>query len=134
MAKNQFHQIQKNNFFIYNFTVPTYLVGGEIQAREFVAPADIKENDPVDSYTFPEKRLHQASQSENMLEENSVEKPNGSLKITTSNAPDRQPATVEEPAGEPQKHTYASIVCTMYGCYVDSIYSSYINKICICSI
>ncbi|KAJ6719352.1 RAS GTPASE-ACTIVATING PROTEIN-BINDING PROTEIN [Salix purpurea] len=90
--------------------VPTYLVGGEIQAREFVAPADIKENDPVDSYTFPEKRLHQASQSENMLEENSVEKPNGSLKITTSNAPDRQPATVEEPAGEPQKHTYASIL------------------------
>ncbi|KAG5236409.1 nuclear transport factor [Salix suchowensis] len=89
---------------------PTYLVGGEIQAREFVAPADIKENDPVDSYTFPEKRLHQASQSENMLEENSVEKPNGSLKITTSNAPDCQPATVEEPAGEPQKHTYASIL------------------------
>ncbi|KAJ6420958.1 hypothetical protein OIU84_028356 [Salix udensis] len=89
--------------------VPTYLVGGEIQAREFVAPADTKENDPVDSYTFPE-RLHQASQSENMLEENSVEKPNGLLKITTSNAPDRQPATVEEPAGEPQKHTYASIL------------------------
>ncbi|KAJ6323891.1 hypothetical protein OIU76_011233 [Salix suchowensis] len=56
------------------------------------------------------KRLHQASQSENMLEENSVEKPNGSLKITTSNAPDCQPATVEEPAGEPQKHTYASIL------------------------
>ncbi|KAF9673613.1 hypothetical protein SADUNF_Sadunf10G0042300 [Salix dunnii] len=90
--------------------VPAYMVGGEIQAREFVAPADAKENDPVDSYTFPEKRLQQTFESENMLEENSVEKPNGSLKNTTSNAPDHQPATVEEPAGEPQKHTYASIL------------------------
>lgn len=90
--------------------VPTYLMGGETQAREFVAPADAKENGPVDSYTFPEKRLQQASESENILEENSVEKPNGSLKNTASNAPDRQPASVEEPAREPQKHTYASIL------------------------
>lgn len=85
-------------------------MGGETQAREFVAPADAKENGPVDSYTFPEKRLQQASESENILEENSVEKPNGSLKNTASNAPDHQPPSVEEPAREPQKHTYASIL------------------------
>ena len=109
-------------------------MGGETQAREFVAPADAKENGPVDSYTFPEKRLQQASESENILEENSVEKPNGSLKNTASNAQDRQPASVEEPAREPQKHTYASIVCTIHGSYVDSINSTYMHKMCICSI
>ncbi|CAK7327319.1 unnamed protein product [Dovyalis caffra] len=90
--------------------VPTYLMGREIQAREFVAPADAKENGPVDGYTFPEQSLQQASESENILQKNSVEEPNGSLQNTASTAQDYQPASVEEPAGEPLKHTYASIL------------------------
>ncbi|KAJ9154102.1 hypothetical protein P3X46_027475 [Hevea brasiliensis] len=89
--------------------VPNYLLGGEIQAREFAAPTEAKENGPVDNYGFSEQQLQQVPESENVREENSVES-NGSIQNTVNTAQDQLSASVEEPIGEPQKHTYASIL------------------------
>lgn len=91
-----------------DFAVANYLLGGEIQTRDFVAPA-VKENGPVESYGFAEQRLQQVVETENFLDESAVEQSNGSLPMNTLQ--DHLPAS-EEPIGEPQKHTYASIVCT----------------------
>ncbi|KAJ4840270.1 hypothetical protein Tsubulata_024966 [Turnera subulata] len=90
-------------------SVPNYLLS-EIHARDFVAPPDVKENGPVDNYSFPEQRLQQVPESENILEEHVVEEVNGSLQNSGSTVQDHLPASVEESAGEPQKHTYASIL------------------------
>ncbi|XP_031251310.1 nuclear transport factor 2-like isoform X1 [Pistacia vera] len=93
--------------------VSNYLMGGEIQAREYVAPVDVKENGLVDSYGFQEQRLQQFAESENILEDNSAEEFNGSLQNTVNAVQDHLPASVasvEEPIGETQKHTYASIL------------------------
>lgn len=107
------------------FAVSNYLLGGEIQSREFVASADAKENGPVDNYSFPEQRLPQVPESDNIQEENSGEESNGSLQNTVNTVQDHLPANVEEPIGEPQKHTYASIVCTIHGSYDGSTDSMY---------
>ncbi|KAF2314061.1 hypothetical protein GH714_021818 [Hevea brasiliensis] len=85
------------------------MLGGEIQAREFAAPTEAKENGPVDNYGFSEQQLQQVPESENVREENSVES-NGSIQNTVNTAQDQLSASVEEPIGEPQKHTYASIL------------------------
>lgn len=91
------------------FAVSNYLLGGEIQAREFVAPSEVKENGLVDNYSFAEQRLQQIPESEHMLENNAAEESNG---YTVNAVQDHLPPAVEDPVGEPQKHTYASIVCT----------------------
>ncbi|XP_019432568.1 PREDICTED: putative G3BP-like protein isoform X2 [Lupinus angustifolius] len=45
-----------------------------------------------------------------MREDNAVEESNGSLQSTVDPVQDHVPASAEEPSGEPQKHTYASIL------------------------
>ncbi|KDO36681.1 hypothetical protein CISIN_1g021044mg [Citrus sinensis] len=91
-------------------TVPNHLMGGEIQAREYVSPVDVKQNGLIDDYSFPEQRLQQVPESENILEDSPAEELNGSLQNAVNAAQDYLPASVEEPVGEPQKHTYASIL------------------------
>lgn len=93
-------------------------MGGEIQAREYVAPVDVKQNGPVDNYSFPEQQLQQVPETENILEDNCAEELNGSLQNTANSVHDHLPASVEEPVGEPQKHTYASIVITALWFYL----------------
>lgn len=93
------------------FAVQNYLMGGENQTREFAAPAEAKENGAVDSYGFSEQQPQQVSESENVREENSMDS-NGSLQNTVTTAEDQLSASVKEPIGETQKHTYASIVCS----------------------
>lgn len=93
-------------------TVPNHLMGGEIQAREYVSPVDVKQNGLIDDYSFPEQRLQQVPESENILEDSPAEELNGSLQNAVNAAQDYLSASVEEPVGEPQKHTYASIVIT----------------------
>lgn len=90
--------------------VSNYLLSGEIQAREFVAPAEVKENGLVDNYSFAEQRLQQVAESEHILENNAAEESNGLLQNTVNVVQDHLPPAVEEPVGEPQKHTYASIL------------------------
>ncbi|KAH9764057.1 hypothetical protein KPL70_001392 [Citrus sinensis] len=90
--------------------VPNHLMGGEIQAREYVSPVDVKQNGLIDDYGFPEQRLQQVPESENILEDSPDEELDGSLQNAVNAAQDYLPASVEEPVGEPQKHTYASIL------------------------
>ena len=82
----------------------------ETRAMEFVAPADIKENGPVDTYSFSEEPLQHIPEADSILNGNFAES-NGSLENSVDRAPDHLSAPVEEPVGEPQKRTYASIVC-----------------------
>ncbi|KAG4179468.1 hypothetical protein ERO13_A10G107400v2 [Gossypium hirsutum] len=88
--------------------VPGYLLGGDIQRRKFVAPVDVKENGPVDNYTLLEQ-LQQAPESESLVDKSSVRECNGSLLHTVNTVQEHVPP-VEEPFGEPQKHTYASVL------------------------
>ncbi|KAI4345895.1 hypothetical protein L6164_012981 [Bauhinia variegata] len=92
-----------------NKPVSNYMLGGEIQAREFVATNEVKENGVVDNYGFSEQHVQQVPDSEHIREDN-AEESNGSLKTTPNAVLDHVPASAEEPAGEPQKHTYASIL------------------------
>lgn len=87
------------------------MLGGDFQPREFMAPAKIEENGPVNSYTYPEEQLHQVPETEKILEDNFAVQSNGSLHGPINSVPDRLASPIEEPVVEPQKHTYASIVC-----------------------
>ncbi|OIW21231.1 hypothetical protein TanjilG_31099 [Lupinus angustifolius] len=90
-----------------NKPVSNYLLGEDIQAREFVATNEVKENGVVDNYGFSE---HQVPDHVPVREDNAVEESNGSLQSTVDPVQDHVPASAEEPSGEPQKHTYASIL------------------------
>ncbi|KAF7150726.1 hypothetical protein RHSIM_Rhsim02G0044000 [Rhododendron simsii] len=89
--------------------VPDYMLGGETQAREFVVPADVKENGRLDDYSYSEQQLLHIPEAESILEDNFAQS-NGSLQSSMDPVPELLSAPVEEPVGEPQKHTYASIV------------------------
>ncbi|XP_057471606.1 nuclear transport factor 2-like isoform X2 [Actinidia eriantha] len=89
--------------------VSNYVMDRETRAMEFVAPADIKENGPVDTYSFSEEPLQHIPGAESILEGNFAES-NGSLENSMDRVPDHLSASVEEPVGEPQKRTYASIL------------------------
>lgn len=97
------------------FAVPDYMLGGETQAREFVVPADVKENGRLDDYSYSEQQLQHIPEAESILEDNFAQS-NGSLQSSMDPVPELLSAPVEEPVGEPQKHTYASIVCTLFIC------------------
>ncbi|XP_022722290.1 putative G3BP-like protein isoform X2 [Durio zibethinus] len=90
--------------------VSSYLLGGDIQSREFVVPVDIKENGPVDEYSLQEQQIQQAPESESIAENSCVQESNSSLLYTVHTVQEHVPPSVEEPVGEPQKHTYASIL------------------------
>ncbi|GFY82804.1 nuclear transport factor 2 (NTF2) family protein with RNA binding (RRM-RBD-RNP motifs) domain-containing protein [Actinidia rufa] len=89
--------------------VSNYVMDRETQTREFVSPADVKENGPVDTYSFSEEPLQHIPEAESILDGNFAES-NGSLENSVDRVPDHLSAPVEEPVGEPQKRTYASIV------------------------
>ncbi|XP_027165240.1 putative G3BP-like protein [Coffea eugenioides] len=90
--------------------VPNYVLGGDIQGREFIAASTIEENGPVDSYNFPDERLKNVPEADNILEDNFAVQSNGSLQSAMNSVQDHLSIAVDEPVGEPQKHTYASIV------------------------
>ncbi|RZB42930.1 putative G3BP-like protein isoform C [Glycine soja] len=93
-----------------NKPVSNYLLGGDIQARDYVATNEVKENGVVDNYGFSEQRLQRAPETEHIREDNTVEESNGSLQSSVNAVQDHVPVSPDEPAGEPQKHTYASIL------------------------
>lgn len=90
--------------------VSKYAMGNDIQARDFTAASKLEENGPVDSYSFPEERLQKVSEAENILEENYAVQSNGSLHNSMKPLQDHLSVSVEDTVGEPQKHTYASIL------------------------
>ncbi|KAJ7955488.1 putative Ras-GTPase-activating protein-binding protein [Quillaja saponaria] len=101
--------------------VSNYLLGGDVQAREFMAPAEVKDNGPVDNYSFPEQHLQHVPDSEHIVDENIAEESNGSLQSTVNAVQDNLPASVDETVGEPQKHTYASILRVAKGLSTPSV-------------
>ncbi|KAM7488491.1 hypothetical protein LguiB_025975 [Lonicera macranthoides] len=100
--------------------VSSYMLGGDIQPREFVSPANIEENGPVNNYNFPEQRLQQVPEAENIIEDNFPVQSNGSLQSSMNPVQEHMSCPAEEPTGEPQKHTYASILQVAKGQYVQS--------------
>ncbi|KAI5649743.1 hypothetical protein M9H77_35748 [Catharanthus roseus] len=91
--------------------VPNYATGGDIQAREFApASAKLEENGPIDSYGFSEEQLQNVSEADDILEEDYGVQSNGSLQSSMKPLQDPLPVPVEDTVGEPQKHTYASIL------------------------
>ncbi|KAI6693701.1 hypothetical protein NL676_021411 [Syzygium grande] len=89
--------------------VPTYMMGGEVQAREYASTSDVKENGPVDNYRVPE-RSQPDPELESTLEANQTAESNGSVQNVVNASQDNSPTSVDESVGEPQKHTYASIL------------------------
>ncbi|KAK8623829.1 hypothetical protein V6N13_065192 [Hibiscus sabdariffa] len=90
--------------------VPSYILGGDIHGQEFLAPVSAKENGLVGKYGFLEQQLQQAPESESIVENNCVHESNGSFLHLVNTVQEHVPPAVEEPVGEPQKRTYASIV------------------------
>ncbi|QCE05787.1 putative G3BP-like protein isoform X2 [Vigna unguiculata] len=104
------HDSQLNTSSAINKPVSNYLLGGDIQARDYVATNEVKENGVVDNYGFSEQRLQRGPDSEHIREDTAVEESNGSLQSSVNAVQDHVPVTPDQPAGEPQKHTYASIL------------------------
>ncbi|CAN1144873.1 Nuclear transport factor 2 [Linum perenne] len=91
--------------------VSNYLFNGENQSRKFIAPTDAVENGQVDNYSLPpQKQLQQVAEPRYIAEQDGVEESNGSFHVSDNARQDHLPPTLEEVAGEPQKHTYASIL------------------------
>lgn len=87
-----------------------YILGGEIQDREFAAPAIIEENSPVKSYNYAEEQLHQVPETEKIFEDNFSVQSNSSLQGAMNSVAAHFSTPIEEHIVEPKKHTYASIV------------------------
>ncbi|XP_027364257.1 putative G3BP-like protein isoform X2 [Abrus precatorius] len=111
-----------------NKPVSNYLLGGDIQAREFVATNEVKENGVVDNYGFSEQQMQRGPDSKHIREDNAVEESNGSLQASVNAVQDNVPASPDEPAGEPQKHTYASILRVAKGQSMPSVASQPSHK------
>ncbi|TKY53657.1 putative G3BP protein [Spatholobus suberectus] len=111
-----------------NKPVSNYLLGGDIQVRDYVATNEVKENGVVDNYGFSEQRMPRAPDSEHIREDNAVEDSNGSLQCSVNAVQDHVPASPDEPAGEPQKHTYASILRVAKGQSTPSVASQPSHK------
>lgn len=84
-----------------------------MQARDFIPPGDIKENGTADKYSMAEQRLQQTPVVESILDENSREQANGFHESPMNAIQELSPAHIEESVEEPQKHTYASVVCEL---------------------
>ncbi|KAL0433206.1 UNVERIFIED_CONTAM: Nuclear transport factor 2 [Sesamum latifolium] len=89
--------------------VSNYMLGADVQPREFPAPAKIEDDGPVNNYNYHEEQIAQVPETENILDDKFVQS-NGSLQGTMNSLPDHLSSPIEEPVSEPQKHTYASIV------------------------
>ncbi|GMH18775.1 hypothetical protein Nepgr_020616 [Nepenthes gracilis] len=90
--------------------VPNYMMGGGLQSREHMVSVDVKENGTIDKYPLPEEWLQQVPETEDILQDNSVEQANGFLDNAMNSIPEVPLPPIEESASEPQKHTYASIL------------------------
>lgn len=95
----------------FTFTVSDYLLGGDIQARDFVATNEVKENGAVNTYGFSQQQMARVYDSEHVQEDVIAEESHAFLQPPVNDMQEHPPASAEEPPEEPPKHTYASIVC-----------------------
>ena len=84
-----------------------------MQTRDYMPPGDITENGTADKYALAEQRVQQTPEVESVIEDNPREQVNGFLESTIHPIQEDPlpPPTIEESVEEPQKHTYASVVC-----------------------
>ena len=85
----------------------------EENAREYVDSVHI-EDDPVDKYSLPEQQQQEEFESEVVVEEAPVEDLVASHQNVVNSVQEPLPAVIDEPIGEPEKKTYASIVSMLY--------------------
>ncbi|RDX68843.1 nxt3, partial [Mucuna pruriens] len=123
------HDSKLNASSTINKPVSNYLLGGDIQARDYVATNEVKENGVVDNYGFSEQLMQRGPESEHIREDTALEESNGSLQSSVNAVQDHVPASPDEPVGEPQKHTYASILRVAKGQPTPSIASQPSHKI-----
>lgn len=107
--------------------VSNYIPKVETQSRDFVAPAEIKENGSGDNYGFSEQQLQQPPEVENIVGSNFVQS-NTPLQDSTKLEADHVAAPVEDHNVEPPKHTYASILQVTKGPPVTTPPRSMTNK------
>ncbi|RDX93304.1 nxt3 [Mucuna pruriens] len=107
------------------FPVSNYPLGGDIQARDFVATDEVKENGAIDNYGFSQQQMQRVHDSERIQEDvvAVAEESRGSLQPTVNATQDHLPSSAEEPPEEPQKHTYASILRVAKGQATPSVAS-----------
>ncbi|KAI4303957.1 hypothetical protein MLD38_039533 [Melastoma candidum] len=86
-------------------SVPTYMVGGEIQAKDS-SHSDVKENGHIDNCGVPE-RHQQVREVENG---SCAVDSNGPAQNGGNDAADNLPTSAGDSVGDPPKHTYASIL------------------------
>ncbi|KAJ0612497.1 putative Ras GTPase-activating protein-binding protein [Helianthus annuus] len=94
------------------YSASSYMSGSDIHARDFVQPAAVVENGTANNYGFQEQQL-QAPVAESILEDSYAVQTNGSVQNSV-NVLQNHMTPVEEVVEEPQKHTYASIVCISF--------------------
>ena len=70
------------------------------------------EDDPVDQYDFTEQLEEQDVEAEIVVEETPAEEASASLQNVVNIVQESPSVPVEEPVGEPEKKTWASIVCS----------------------
>lgn len=85
----------------------------EENAREYVDSVHI-EDDAVDKYSLPEQQQQEEFESEVVVEEAPVEDLVASHQNVVNNVQEPLSAVIDEPIGEPEKRTYASIVSALY--------------------
>ncbi|XP_057964056.1 nuclear transport factor 2 [Malania oleifera] len=85
----------------------------EEEARDYVNSVHI-EDDTVDKYSLPDQQQLQEPETETVVEETPVEEA-ASLQNAVNTVQDPWAGPVEEPVGEPQKRTYASILRVSMG-------------------
>ncbi|XP_051129951.1 nuclear transport factor 2-like isoform X2 [Andrographis paniculata] len=102
-----------------------YILGGDIQSKQFLASEKIEEDAPVNNYSYHEDQL-QVPTTEKNLDEDFDLQANGVLHGNVHSEHDQFSSPNEESVAEPQKHTYASIVAKARS--AQAISQSPINK------
>ena len=85
----------------------------EENARDYEDSVHV-EDDPVDKYSLPEQHQQEEFKTEVLVEEATVEDLVASHPIVVNSVQEPLSAVIDEPVGEPEKRTYASIVCALY--------------------
>ncbi|KAJ0967497.1 hypothetical protein J5N97_024414 [Dioscorea zingiberensis] len=94
--------------------VANYLLGGETESNDlidsdFVNPIQEEEGETVDNYSFSEAQ-QPVPEPDDIIEEIPLEEPVASFSNVAETVRELPPVLPEEPAREPQKQTYASVL------------------------
>ncbi|XAR62698.1 hypothetical protein NMG60_11017549 [Bertholletia excelsa] len=89
--------------------VPNYMLGGDSDVKEIGVHVEVKENGSTDHHSFSKQQQQHASEAESICADRVVQC-NGFIQSAVNSVSNGLAIAAEELAGEPQKHTYASIL------------------------